>query len=87
MLKKEREIKNTRVPGALRPSSMFFYRFFSLIFKNRNLLRQFFSILNSIDLHWGTTKNVDPIGSAVLTFIGYKQRNKHSYRFNVIIDR
>ena len=26
---------------------------------------------------WGPTQNLGPIGSAVLTFIGYKQTNKH----------
>ena len=26
---------------------------------------------------WGPTQNLDPIGSAVLTFLGYKQTNRH----------
>ena len=29
---------------------------------------------------WGPTKNLGPIGSAVLKFIGYKQTNKFIYR-------
>ena len=29
---------------------------------------------------WCPTQNLDPIGSAVLTFIGYKQTNKQSNR-------
>jgi len=35
---------------------------------------------------WGPTKNLDPIGSAVLTFIGYKQTDKQTDKPNLYID-
>ena len=31
---------------------------------------------------WGPTQNLGPIGSAVLTFIGYKQTDKQGYKQN-----
>ena len=34
----------------------------------------------------GPTKNLDPIGSAVLTFIGYKQTDKQTDKPNLYID-
>ena len=47
---------------------------FSWILKNRNFLP-------SINLHWdhvSSHKNLGPIGSAVLTLIGYKQTSKQT---------
>ncbi len=35
---------------------------------------------------WGPTQNLGLIGSAVLTFIGYKQTNKHPDKPNLYID-
>jgi len=41
------------------------------IFKNRILLESnFLTFLSSINLHWGLTKNLGSISSAILTFIG-----------------
>ena len=37
-------------------------------------------IRSSINLPWGPTKNLSPIGSAVLTFIEYKQTDKQPPR-------
>ena len=42
--------------------------------------KQTLKIWSSINLPWGPArshKKVGPIGSAVLTFIGHKQTNKH----------
>ena len=36
---------------------------------------------------WGLTLNLDPIGSAVLTFTGYKQTNKQIDRQAEYVDR
>ena len=38
---------------------------------------KFWSFINLPSGHWGPTQNLGPIGSAVLTFIGYKQTDKH----------
>ena len=35
---------------------------------------------------WGPTQNLSPIGSAVLTFIGYQQTNKETDKPNLYID-
>ena len=35
---------------------------------------------------WSLTQNLDPIGSAVLTFIGYKWKNKQTDKQSIFIE-
>ena len=46
----------------------------------------FFNFWSSIDLPWGPTQNLSLIGSAVLTFFGYKQTNKETNKKSIYID-
>ena len=35
---------------------------------------------------WGPSKNVGPIGSAVLTFIGHKQTNRQTHKQSINVE-
>ena len=51
---------------------------------------KFWSFINLPWGHWGPIQIFSPIGSAVLTFIGYKQTDKQSiyiYRYIVSMER
>ena len=93
--------QSLKVPGfqcASRPYSiltlLLFYGYFSWIFKNRTFLKEICLILTIHEpslFHVRSHKKLGPIGSAVLTFIGYKQTDKHHdrqakfiYRFQVV---
>jgi len=66
----------------------------SRIFKNliffsklKTFKTRFFLILSFINLPCGHIKNVGPIGSAVLTFIGYTEIDKPNLYLNLSISR
>ena len=50
------------------------------IFKNRILMKANLKDLKN-EVTWGHTKNLGPIGSAVLTFIGYKQTDRQAKNY------
>ena len=62
--------------------------FFSLIFKIWLKYKFFETMFCNSDpwVMWGPTQNLDLIGSAVLTFIGYKQTNKQTEKKSIYID-
>ena len=61
-----------------------FFCAFSKFYKNKNLLNNIFwnfdHSLTFPEVTWGPTKNLGPIDSTVLTFIGYNPSNKQTDR-------
>ena len=58
-------------------------------FADFSKLNEFLKFWWSINLSWGHVRShakFNPIGSAILTFIGYKQRNEHPDKQNIFIE-
>ena len=81
---------------ALCPHLIFLFRPFSLCLKfskideNRILKEANFWNLDHLQTYhrvmWGPLQNLGPIGSAFMTFIGYKQTNRHPNKQSIYID-